>query len=128
MRTINEILRDRLLAQADEAEVQGFTKIASHLTDQIEKTSVRNNSDSYTYPSFDFKNDVEATLWDVVIRVADFHNISIDPKTAQEIIEKTAEDLVRELQIKSGIDHGIGAFEPNVPGEERKTVILNIEE
>lgn len=128
MRTINTILRDRLVAQAEEADVQGLYKVAEHITSKIEKTSIRDSKASYTYSSMDFKNDVESILWDTVVRFADFHNISLDASVAQDIVEKTAEELIKELQVKSGVEHGVGAFEPTVPGENRKTVILDVED
>lgn len=128
MRTITENLKERLVAQSAEAKVQGLTKTASHLTDIAEKVSVRKNADSYTYSNEDFESDVENALWGAVVRFADFHNVSVDGIIGQNIVEKFAKDLVSELRAKTGTVHGVGAYESNVPGESKQTVILSVEE
>jgi len=128
MRTVTENLKERLVAQAEEAKLQGLTKTAAHLINQTENIEVRANLQSYTYSNEDFQNDVEDSIWKAVIRFADFHNASIDAIQAQDIVEKVAKDLVSELRAKTGMNHGIGAFEPTVAGESRQTLILSVEE
>jgi hypothetical protein len=128
MRTVTENLKNRLILQSEEAEIQGLTKIASHLIDQAEILEVRANDDSYTYSNDDFQNDVENSIWRAVVRFADFHNVGIDAMQVQDLVEKVAFDLISELRVKTGTIHGIGAFEPTVSGEERQIVILNVEE
>lgn len=128
MRTVTENLKNRLIIQSDEAEIQGLTKIASHLLVQAEKVSVRENDASYTYSNDDFQNDVEKSIWGAVVRFADFHNVSIDAVKAQDLVEKVAADLISELRVKTGTVHGVGAFEPTVSGEERQVVILDVTE
>lgn len=128
MRTITENLKERIVAQSNEAKVQGLTKTASHLTDIAEKAPIRKNADSYTYSNEDFELDVEGAIWNAVVRFADFHNISVDGTQAQSIVEKTAKDLISELRAKTGTVHGVGAYESNVPGESKQTVVLTVEE
>lgn len=128
MRTVTENLKNRLIIQSEEAEVQGLTKIASHLIDQAESLSIRSDDQSYTYSNDDFQNDIESSIWGAVVRFADFHNVTIDAIKAQDLVEKIASDLISELRVKTGTIHGVGAFEPTVSGEERKTVILDVNE
>lgn len=128
MRTVTENLKNRLILQSEEAEIQGLTKIASHLIDQAEILDVRADNESYTYSNEDFQNDVENSIWKAVVRFADFHNVTVDAIQAQNIVEKVASDLISELRVKTGTIHGVGAFEPTVSGEERQTVLLNVEE
>ncbi len=128
MRTITENLKDRLIAQTNEAKVQGLSKTASHLENITEKVSIRKNADSYTYSNEDFENDVEGSIWNAVVRFADFHNVTVDGIEAQNIVEKVAKDLISELRVKTGTIHGVGAYESNVPGEAKQTVILSVEE
>ncbi len=128
MRTVTENLKKRLIIQAEEAKVQGLTKIASHLNVQAERNPIRNDGDSYTYSNDDFQNDVENSIWGAVVRFADFHNVSIDAIKAQDLVEKVAADLISELRVKTGAVHGVGAYEPIVSGEERQTVILDVTE
>lgn len=128
MRTITEILRNRLVAQADEAEACGLIKIANHLTDQIEKTEVRSSDSFYSYAEDDLKKDVESLLWDSLIRVADFHNHSLDAIDAQNIIEKASEDLIHDIRVKLGAVDGVGAYEPTLLGETKEHLTIELTE
>lgn len=128
MRSVTENLKTRLIIQSEEAEVQGLTKIASHLIVQAENAPVRSDNESYTYSNDDFQNDIESSIWGAVVRFADFHNVTIDAVKAQDLVEKVALDLISELRVKTGTIHGVGAFEPTISGEERQTVILDVTE
>jgi len=96
MRTINENLRDRMVAEAEEAETQGLIKVAENLTQQLEKHPVRTDDESYTYSNEKFAEDIESSLWDVVIRTADFHGKHVDAIQAQKIVESVAAEMVRD--------------------------------
>ena len=128
MRTITENLKERLIAQSAEADIQGLTKTASNLLNQVEKTEIRKDAEDYTYSNDDFHADVEDSIWGAVLRFADFHDICIDGIQAQGVVEKIANDLISELRVKTGTTHGIGAYESNVAGESRQTVILSVGE
>lgn len=122
MRTIKESLFERLALQAEEAELQGITKVASALTTQLDnqsKIGIRSNDDFYSYPREVFEQDLQTQLWAAVLRVADFYGIGkFDASRIQQAIEKIGSDLVNEMCNEAGIRHGVGAYEPSVPGEE----------
>jgi len=128
MRTINENLRDRMVAEAEEAETQGLIKVAENLTQQLEKHPVRTDDESYTYSNEKFAEDIESSLWDVVIRTADFHGKHVDAIQAQKIVESVAAEMVRDLRNVLGIPHGVGAFEPSTLGEVKETVTISVED
>lgn len=125
MRTINETHRDRLVAEADEAEIVGLTKVAENLTRQIEKNAVRANDSNYIYSSQDFENDVAEGLWDLIVRASDFHDAHVDSEKAQKLVETYAGRFISDIRKIAGSDSG--AYEPTLPGENAKE-ILNIEE
>jgi hypothetical protein len=127
MRTIKNNLLQRLAAQAEEAEVQGLPKVASALTEQISKATIRSDEAFYLYASSEFQADVEEKLWDIAVRAADFYDTRFDALEMQGIVEKYAQDLVHEIRTKLGIEHGIGAHEPTVPGEIAGKVVLEID-
>ena len=127
MRTINDNLRDRLVAEAEEAEVQGLTKVAEHLTHQIEKNDVRNSSEFYSYAENDLCDDVESALWSAAIRVADFHNQSIDANEIDKSVKAFAGDFIKDMRNKIGAST-VGAYEPNLPGEEKEFVTMELRE
>lgn len=125
MRTINETHRDRLVAEAEEADTVGLTKVAENLTRQIEKTAVRGNIEGYTYSGSDFDKDVQEILWDVVVRTADFHNAHVDSEKAQKLIERYAGSFISDIRKMSRLND-YGAYEPTLPGEGDE--VISVEE
>jgi hypothetical protein len=124
--TIAEHVRNRLVAQADEAEVQGLTKIAEHLTNQIEKNDVRPTENFYSYAEYELENDVENILWNAAIRVIDFHDRPFNAVDVYEEVNRVAKELVTNLRIKIGAIDGVGAFEPDLLGEEKGHVSIEL--
>ena len=67
-------------------------------------------------------------MWDAVIRIDDYYDCNIDAEFVQNNIEKLAEELVRVISKQAGIKHGVGVYEPVVPGEEvAEEVLLEVE-
>lgn len=131
MRTIKENFLYRLEAQAEEAELRGMVDVAEALTHQITKhaEATRPDGEFYSYAAEDFKNDVESELWSAMIRIADFYGIvDFDASQLHSVLQKTADNLVIELCAQAGINHGVGAYEPTVPGEMKQHVAIEIEE
>ena len=116
-----------MCVQAEEAKTIGLIKVAKILDEQIYKresitpadasVSIRSSDEFYIYASKDFKADVERNFWNAAISAADFYDKEFDAKEINELVEKAAQDFVDDLRIKMGVKHGIGAYEPNVPGE-----------
>lgn len=118
--TVNKMFFERLAAQADEADIQGLTKLASHLTDKLEELNVRASDDDYKYSSEQLKYDVESSLWSALIKIANFHNINFDAVGMESLIKKYAEDIITDFQVESGVRHGVGSFEEPTLGEIKK--------
>lgn len=125
MRTIKKNLFNRLVLQAEEAEIQGLTKVAESLTTQITKNAdnLRDDSVLYRYSAAQFGQDIHEKLWDFVIRTADFYNVSLEAQEMQKIIERYAADMIHEISNKLGINHSIGAYEEPLPGEQVEIII-----
>ncbi|KKN61000.1 hypothetical protein LCGC14_0526250 [marine sediment metagenome] len=128
MRTITEKFANRLEAQAKEAELQGLSKVADHLSNIIKDHDTRETGASYTYAEDDFKTDVEKKLWEGVVRATDFFDCDMDAAEMQDVVSKLAKHLIDEVRIKGGVRHGVGAYEPNVPGERLERVTIEVEE
>lgn len=124
--TIAEHVRNRLVAQAEEAEVQGLTKVAEHLTNQIEKSGVRPTESFYSYAEYELENDVKAALWDAAIRVIDFHDRPFNAIDIYEEVNSIAKELITNLRVKIGAIDGVGAFEPDLLGEEKGHVSIEL--
>lgn len=128
MRTIHDHLMKRLIAQASEAETQGLIKVADALVHQISNysDSIRKESEFYSYSEEAFLNDIHNSMWNSIIRIADYYNINqIDAADIQKIVEKVSEDIINEVCIKTGANT-IGSYEDPVPGQEE--VILEVED
>lgn len=131
MRTITESLLHRLAVQASEAELQGLTKVAEALTEQIEKHSsnVRATTDFYSYSEEEFKKDVTAQFWGAILRIADYYNIKhFDAAEVNTLIDKMAQDMISDVCASVGIRHGVGAYEEPVPGEEKQQASIEVDE
>jgi c-di-AMP phosphodiesterase-like protein len=117
-----------MVAEAEEADTIGLVKVAEHLTRQIEKTAIRENDSSYTYDSEDFEEDIQELVWDAVVRTADFHDVHIDSKNAQKLVEAYTQLLLTDLRKLARVPSEIGAYETSIPGEVRQTEVLAVEE
>lgn len=126
-RTITEKYFNRLLAEAEEADLVGNVKIAENITKQLEKTAFRKDQESYTYTSSDYKKDVEENLWKIIIRTADFHGVTIDSQKAQEVVDFYADKVSDSIRSIAKIKTPIGSYEPKVPGEEGEFVVIEVE-
>lgn len=124
MRTITQNQLERLKLQADEADTQGFRKVADHLTDQIQVTKIRKDGEFYSYSSEELKNDVENNLWASALRVADYFNTTLDAVEVQKVIEVLASELINNLTNLS--DEKVGAHEPKLPGEKSQHMLLEV--
>ena len=131
MRTIKQNLMQRMAMQASEAEVQGLHKVADALTNQVENHANRTRDDDafYVYADSDFRKDVEEQLWAVMVRAADFYGVRFfDAREINEIVESTADDMISNFRKKVGVRHGVGAYEPEVPGQPKHVVSIEIDE
>lgn len=128
MRSINNILRDRLYSEAEEADNSGLVKIAENITKQLEDVSVRSNDSAYSYENEDFQQDVQDLLWKVILRASDFYDKHLDSEKSQDIVDFYADKIVKNFLSSAGIDHGVGAYESRTPGENGERIELNVEE
>jgi len=129
-RTINSSLFEKISMQAEEAELLGLEKIARSLSAQLEKFSdkIRKDDEFYSYAKDELKEDVEGCLWDAAMRVADFYNVAPGEQKIQELIDEMSEWFINAMESTLNISDGVGAYEPTLPGEEKKVVVLEVSE
>ena len=118
MRSVTDIVFNRLVAQKKEADLHGLDKVSENVSKQLEKyaDNIRADEDFYVYSDSDLKADVEGKLWDAIIRVADFYNRCPDVTVAQSCVDWLSKALLDDVRVKLGVTHGVGEFEPTVPG------------
>lgn len=129
MRTITDKFYNRLQAQADEADTLGMEKLSERLTNIIVKNAdnIRSDSAFYSYNERELRGDVEDALWSAVVRIADFHDCQLDAKEIQASVFEFSKDFITTIRNKIGAIDGVGAYESNVPGEERAHVVMEVE-
>lgn len=114
----------RLAVQKDEAEFQGLYKVAQALEEQLEAHPIRSTGEMYRYAAEEFQSDIEAGLWKLAIRTADYYGTTPDACDVQVLIERVANEFVEELRQKLGAEYG--AHEKNLPGQmEMIEVVLD---
>lgn len=128
MRTIKKTLFYRLIAQAEESDLQGLTKVSEALTTQITKnaSNIRDVSEPYIYTKHEFQREIEDKFWDIIVRASDFYDVNLDAQEMQPLVEKYAEDLNKDIQTKFAVKHGVGAYEPTVPGELQDKILIEV--
>lgn len=124
MRTISKSLRNRLVAQAFEADFQGLNKVASVLRKQADEAIIREDDEEYIYSMNSLKNDIEDLLWKAAIRTQDYFGKSVDSSEISDIITSYSNELIQTIRTKIGGDI-VGKYEPLVPGEERFVVEID---
>lgn len=132
MSTISKTHFERLNLEAEEAELTGKEKIAQNLSKQLLKnaSTLRTEEEEaeYTYEADEFEADVEEGLWDIVTRVCDFFGTTIDSEKMQDIVSHYAEKIIDDIKSEGNISSSIGAYEAQVPGEDRELPLLEVEE
>lgn len=124
MRTISQNLKQRLIAQVDEANFQGLDKIAARLVHQVKNNPTRQDYDEYVYSNADLQNDVENLLWSAVVRTQDYFGKTANARDLGDLIESFADEFISSIRTKIG-GGVIGPHEPLVPGETRAVVEID---
>jgi hypothetical protein len=127
MRTISKNLKLRLIAQAEEASFHGLEKVAMKLNLQANSTPIRQNTEEYTYSRSELYSDVEDLLWRAAVRTQDYFGKTADAAAVGELVEAFTDELISSLRTKIG-GEVIGPYEPQVPGEKRMTVEIEIDD
>jgi hypothetical protein len=126
MRPIKQQLMLNLSQQAAEADLLGLTKIASHLTSQIENFPIRSNG-AFSYQSSDLEKDIDANLWSSAIDILNFHNTSnFDVVEIQNLITQSRNEFLNELRHKIGCKSPHGAYEHTLPGEKKELIDIEV--
>jgi len=111
-------LKKRLLAQKEEAQFQGLTKIASEISSKIDEIPVRSETDNqyHKYSYAELSKDVEDLLFNAAVRVQDYFDKTADQQEIRRVIDTFSEDFICAMKNKIGGQLS-GPFEPSVPGE-----------
>ena len=126
-RSITKNQQLRIEAQVEEAKLQKLGSVAEGLTSVLEEVPVRSDDAHYVYANDDMRADVNRSLWNAVVRIADYLGSVPDAEAVQPLLDKYADELVREICVIAHVPDGVGAYEPTVPGELRQKIAIEVE-
>jgi len=114
---INPTIYKKLLAQAEEAKAQGFTKLADGIVNAIGSYPIE-ELEEYTYAQL--QDDLHRDLWKVATRLMYYYDLqSIDALKLEQTLASWASNMLDDLEITLNVDGVVaGATEPKVPGQE----------
>jgi hypothetical protein len=116
MKKLGITLYNKLAIQAEEAEEQGMTKLASFISKAIGSEPEEQLS---VYSQEELEQDVHKNLWKVATCVLKYYNVSsVDAEKLNNTLESLASDFIAELE--SSLDVNISdVIELPVPGETK---------
>lgn len=114
---INPVVYKKLLAQAEEAKAQGFTKLADGIVNAI-GSYPNDESEEYSYTQL--QDDIHRDLWKMATRLMYYYDLqSIDALKLEQTLTSWASDMLDDLEITLNVDSVVaGPSEPKVPGQD----------
>lgn len=122
MRSVSNTMLKRFAVAAQEAEFLGKPSLAGALTRQIEKNAdnVRSDNEPYRYSQAELRADLQESIWDAVVRLADFHQVQLKEGAVEALVNDVCSDIddtfCRQHECFKG------AYEQDVPGEHFEVI------
>ncbi len=128
MKSVSKKIINRLVAEANEADIHGEIKIADAITCQIEKLAVRDaeQDKEYTYSKEELEEDINSLLWQAVARIFDYYNETIDSRMIDEIVSFETTSFIESIESK--MHNKVGAYEEKTPGENSDSEVEDVED
>jgi len=111
---INEILKNKLFLQAEEANKQGMIKLGQAIIDAVDDSST---DEKYSYSQMN--DEIHSDLWKVATRLMKYYNLhSVDAKQIDKVVLAWSNKLVEDLELSLGVDEVVSSpNEIKLPGE-----------
>lgn len=116
MKKLNDVVYNKLVAQAEEAKDQGKIKLATRIYACI-GAHPADEMTSYSYTQLE--EDIRTEMWKAASNVINYYGLeSINAESVDAALIACAEIVLKELEDALGIESGTpGPLEPKVPGE-----------
>ena len=115
MKKVNEVIYNKLLAQAEEAKETGLTKLANNIFEAI---GAYPEDESAEYSHEELEADISKDLWKAATNFISYYGInSVDVEKLNVVLESFAEKLVEDLKETLDVKNDFGPNEPKVFGE-----------
>jgi hypothetical protein len=114
MVTVNEVLKNKLLLQAEEAKEQGMTKLGQAIMDAVDETSTE---EKYSYSQMN--DEIHSDLWKIATHLMKYYNLqSVNADQLDKIVVAWSDKLVEDLELSLGVDEVINSSsDTKLPGE-----------
>ena len=114
---INPVIYKKLLAQAEEAKEQGFTKLSDGIINAIGSYP---DDEKAEYSYAQLQNDIHRDLWKIATRLMYYYDTqSVDALKLEPILSVWASEMLGDLEESLGVENIVaGPVEPKVPGQE----------
>lgn len=118
MKKLNQVLYNKLLAQAEEAKTLGLTSLASGICEAIGPYA-NDEASEYTYRQL--QDDIRRDLWKAATRLMHYYDLeSLDAQKLDRELAVQASKMIEELEQAMGVDSVVvGPLEPKVPGQDK---------
>lgn len=118
MRKIKETVYQRLVAQVDELQERGLTKLASSIESAINEDVTFDDGSDYSYDQL--SEEVNTDLWKAATRFIRYYNLDhADVEKVQRAILEVNKKLASELESALEVDLKSKTLEPKLPGEDK---------
>lgn len=117
MKKFNEVIKNKLILQAEEARDQKFVKLAEALESTLNETS---DLDSTEYSHEEMYANIYKDLWVAAANVIKYYDVeSVDAVKVSQVLEEMTNIIVKNVANAIDVDNTLGPLEPKVPGESK---------
>jgi hypothetical protein len=115
---LNLTIYRKLMAQAEEAQGQGLTKLASSIRQAI---SDDNDSGDEQYSYAQLNDEIHRDLWKLAKRIMMYYDVEdVEVEKLDKTILSWAVKMTDDLEVTLGVDTIVkGPLEPKLPGEDK---------
>lgn len=128
MKTISSKVAHQLSLQKEEAQELGLTKVATFISKGLNGSEQRTDEESYSYSQEELYSDLETKLAEATMRVCDYFNVAPDSRKVVELVDDLKSQMFFEVKAMTGVEDGIGPYEPIIVGEKREETAITINE
>lgn len=115
MGIMDGVLKEKLMLQAEEAELQGMTKLATCISNAVSEEEGRELK-SYSYKQLE--EDIQKDVWKSAIKILSYYNPeSIDASRLDEYITACAQTILDTIEENLDLSNIRSRTETKVPGE-----------
>jgi hypothetical protein len=112
---LSEVIYNKIVVQAEEAELLGFTDLSKNINQAVKEANVISDN-SYQYSRKELSEDVKCNIWKSALAVIGYHNLnSIDVGRLSEVIDDMADKVSDAIEEKLNVKNQLGPMD-KLPG------------